>query len=74
MTLLMFLADLMTEAIDDLHQHGAGAVPDLYDRFLGWAHRATARPLTTSVAENPSTGRHHPAADQFCGHRQHPTC
>ncbi|GAA0476647.1 hypothetical protein GCM10009531_83670 [Actinoplanes capillaceus] len=40
LALLLFLAALMAEAIDDFHRYGAGPVPDLLARFLGWARRA----------------------------------
>lgn len=42
LALMIFLADLMMEAIEDFHRHGRGSLPDLYERFLGWARRDSA--------------------------------
>jgi hypothetical protein len=42
LALLIFLADLMLDAIEDFHRSGRGSVPDLYERFLGWAPRDSA--------------------------------
>ncbi|MEV0903102.1 hypothetical protein [Actinoplanes sp. NPDC049802] len=52
LALLMFLSEVMADAIDDFHRHGMGTVPDLYDRFLGWAHRATADPGGSVLASD----------------------
>lgn len=38
--LLMFLARLMYDAIEDLHRQSCGPTSDLYGRFVGWARRA----------------------------------
>ncbi|GGN99264.1 hypothetical protein GCM10010112_92920 [Actinoplanes lobatus] len=42
LALLLFLSGFLTEAIDDFARHGVGTVPDLYNRFLGWALRVTS--------------------------------
>ena len=39
LALLTFLADSMLDAIEDFHCPRRGTVPDLYERFLGWARR-----------------------------------
>lgn len=44
-SLFLYLAGLLREAIEDLHQLNpsiTGDVPDLFDRFLGWPIRPQA--------------------------------
>jgi hypothetical protein len=42
LALLIFLAGLMLDALEDFHRPGRGTVPDLCERFLGWARRDSA--------------------------------
>ncbi|WP_353505510.1 hypothetical protein [Verrucosispora sp. ts21] len=46
LSLFIYLAGLLHEAIDDLHRldpRSTGDVRDLFDRFLGWPARKAAR-------------------------------
>lgn len=50
LSLFIYLAGLLHEAIDDLHRldpRTTGDVRDLFDRFLGWPVRQAGRRPTT---------------------------
>ena len=59
MSLFLYLAACLHDAIDDLHRlnpSGTGSAADMFDRFLGWPARHTHAYRITTFEGTPDRG------------------